>query len=248
MLYFFTRIALIFNQINPGLRPRTDEQYHKMAEIWINKSSKFYEHQTLDVPFKVVLMYHPDNRHIIDSHTWPSYVEFTTDNNEIWLKNNVARGSQIMVTRIDYDDSFATDIFAYMTSMKQQLQQDTIIMYNKIRMYHIESGTFTSPMEHRSSMFISKYIHDFQPPESDDRNHPYYKFEPTSTSQVYGILGDHGKVYLKPHIKPDECYALCRLTGFNAANNINLEKKLGLMGRDWRPYTISPPDPRFITG
>ena len=233
--YFWTRVAQDTAAINKRLPVRTAVQHEAACRMWLDHSSKFYEHQTLDRPFKVVLGHSERWRPVIDSFFWPAYVEHTTLDICTWLQCNATVGQQCTISRVDADDSFSLDLIAMLEQTMGPRTERTMMLYHWLKHYDMTRGLVSKPIRHLCPQFATVYFPEFP------KTHPDQTRKHVPGNPFYGVVGNHGNYTQQPYIEPDGCYALLRLTGINAIN------RWGTIGHGIvKPELETAEDTRFI--
>ena len=229
--YFFTRVALKSSEVSAKIRgPLNDDEIGRYCEMWIKESSKFYEHQTVDREFRVVLRYSAFYQHVVDSFSWPDYSELTRLRPNEWLEQNAAAGPTCL-SRVDADDSYSFDFMELM----EQAGTEGMFLHKRIRQLNTRTGQLTKPMRHKSPMFGSLRFPHFDPAKTD------WAITHRKPAWLKGVLGDHGKFHTETHCELHLPVALMRITGWNQSN------RMGLMGRTWNVIEYEDKlDPRFF--
>ena len=233
--YFYTRIALDTAAINKTLPVRTAAQHEAACRMWLRHSRKFYENQTIDRPFRVVLGYSDKWKSILDSFDWPDYVTFTTGDICDWLRENVSVCKPTTVSRVDADDSYSLDLFEMLDTVMPPKSERTMMLYHWVKQYDMVNGRVGKPIRHLCPQFATVYFPQFPVtnPRQTARHIPGNPF--------YGVVGNHGRYIDQPYIEPNGCYALLRLAGQNAIN------RWGTIGHGIeKPVIDTSADPRFI--
>lgn len=137
--YVFTNLACQYSQlqdVTPRSRLRADRRAHfsrtaaatsfsrtfeeteRSIRLWFDEASLFYERQTLQEPFCVVLRYHEDYADVVRSFDYPEWAELSLDSHDLWLRKHVPVGQACALSRVDSDDSFSNDYFAYLADLR----------------------------------------------------------------------------------------------------------------------------------
>lgn len=241
MHYFWTRLAVDSHLVNQKIERRPDDVTARAIELWLNRSSKFYEGQTVDAPFKVMLMVSESYKHVWSAYKFPPYAELTTLQVYDWGPRVIESGAEVTLTRLDCDDSYSVDLFEFLATLPGY-RQHLRVLYYWMRQYHVATRRMTAPVLTAAPQFCSIYYPAF--PEVKPTRDDGKPGKPTmeTTAPFYGIVGNHGKFPQQPHIDAPGCYALMRETGYNVVNRCGSRLKGSPVPVTWDRV----PDPRFI--
>ena len=244
MHYVWTRIALTSAEVDLNtsrLGDLSDEDMAQNIVLWLTRSSKFYEQQTVDVPFKVLLQASERYRHVVESFQWPEYTELVYDEAHAltWAAHNLTDGEQCTFSRLDSDDSFSVDLFEMLDGT---IDCDHILVYHTYRQYNTVTGELTRMQHHYAPMFATRYIKHWSPISEEGLvamngkgNH--------ENCQLTGVVGNHA-TYPSHElaVSAHGCFAMQRITGRNVAS------RFGVIGRDRMEVVplCDRLDPRFV--
>lgn len=233
--YVWTRLAVDTASINARLPERKANEHDAAIRLWHQHARLFYEHQTVDADLTVVLTYSPRWRDLVLAYRYPGYVRLTTTDITGWIRRNVPLSKPVTLTRCDADDSYSTDWLEMLEHEMHPHTKRTHLLYYMHRQYDYTRGLLSAPLRHKCPQFSSVYFPVF-PALSAAETERHLPGNP-----LFGLVGNHGRFPSEPHVEAPGCYALLRVTGFNAVNC------WGTVGRGREKVAIeAEADPRFV--
>jgi hypothetical protein len=223
---FITRLAVyIASRRNPPekvLQTRCkvydciEDRISDIIKYWLVHASRFYTQQTIDHPFKVMLVYDPMYENTVKQFNFPSWVELTTDIKIDRLGTHSKflsqyDNSKLSVSRIDADDWFSNDYFEYLAqdhppTITREDHELSVHLHKRIIQYQRSEKwsqpRVSNPVRFSSPGFASYTFNNFN----------------TKDLRSFGLrLWPHGNIKKYNHITPETIYGL-QSVGINVAN------------------------------
>ena len=217
---FITRLAVA--KVHPGHPTASPDRIRAIIKLWLEKASLFYTEQTQRSEFKVVLLYDSLHEATVKEFSYPAWAEPTVQPFQCWLGQQKFAGKPVTLSRVDADDSYSVDFFAYLDSLDFEAPR-TLILHKKYLQYNMSSKLMLGPLHHYTPHFATLHFQSFP-----DFGQPNIEPLMRGDSVLHGIFGNHGSYHSRPHVTSPQCFALERITGWNVYNRFGkvFEKKV----------------------
>lgn len=222
--------------------------------VWRQIASQCYEAQTVPLDFSVVLLYSKCNTDLVDAHKWPHWVRLceARDHSDEerrggidaithWVRDNVSAGEQISMSRIDADDSWATDWFEFLQTLPKRYDERTLLLYHLQMQYEMSNDLLAGPFWHPSPMFATVYWPAFPADYSVD-------IAEGVDGSLFGVLGNHAKYASVKHVGVPRCYVMQRF-GMIGNRHSNIMSRFGYIGNrrlEYMETQVHGRDARFV--
>ena len=215
-----------------------------IIEVWRETASLCYRNQTEGLDFTVVLLYSAVNKDLLDKYEWPPWVEFHECNGQtwstkgvpLWVQKNIKPGEAVTLSRIDADDSWSNDWFAFLNTLSYE--EKTLILYNWQHQYHMTDDMFSAPVYHPSPMFATLYFPSFPA-----------DYEPAKAigkeGTLLGVMGNHAWYAAAKHVEFGIAYVMMRFRRLDNRES-NIMSRFGYIGNKRVDIELIEKSPRFV--